>query len=56
MCVFEAGWLAILRIAGVGTDVAVAFTIGQRILTVPMVAIAALLSQAVYVARRYLAR
>jgi uncharacterized protein (TIRG00374 family) len=51
--IFEAGWIGILKLANVKTDYAMAFVVGQRVLTVITIGILALLSQAVFVARRY---
>ncbi|MDA2936967.1 flippase-like domain-containing protein [Acidobacteria bacterium AH-259-A15] len=52
--IFEAGWFAILRLGGVETEDAAAFVVGQRILTLVLIGILALLSQILYMLRRYL--
>lgn len=49
--IFEAGWFAILRVADVPTAAASSFVVGQRILTLVLIVIFALLSQALYTAR-----
>jgi uncharacterized protein (TIRG00374 family) len=51
--IFEAGWIGILKLANVETYNAMAFVVGQRVLTVITIGILALLSQAFFVARRY---
>jgi len=53
---FEAGWFAILRLGGVGMQDATTFVVGQRILTLMLIGILALLSQALYMFRHYLTR
>lgn len=50
--IFELGWLGILSFAGVGTEDTIAFVVGQRVLTVLLVAFLALLSHLVYHAMR----
>jgi uncharacterized membrane protein YbhN (UPF0104 family) len=54
--IFEAGWLAILILGGVSWDHAMIFVVGQRILTVILVGLLAVLSQFLYMGRVYCAR
>ncbi len=54
--IFEAGWLVILELDGVGIRDAATFVVGQRILTVGLVIVLALCSQLVYMVRRGLFR
>ena len=54
--IFEAGWLAILILGEVSRDHAMIFVVGQRILTVILVGLLAVLSQLLYMGRVYCAR
>lgn len=54
--IFEAGWFAILKLGGVATEYATTFVVGQRILTLILIGMLALLSQILYVLRRYFSR
>ena len=49
--IFEAGWLAILKIGGITTEQALIFVVGQRILTVIFIGILALISHILYILR-----
>jgi uncharacterized protein (TIRG00374 family) len=51
--IFELGWVGILSFAGVGTEETLAFVVGQRVLTVLLVAFLALLSHLVYHVMRF---
>lgn len=51
--IFEAGWFAILKFGGVATGSATMFVVGQRILTVVLSGLLALLSQVLYTLRRH---
>lgn len=46
--IFEAGWLAILKLGGIATEQALIFVVGQRILTVLFVMVLAFLAQIVH--------
>lgn len=50
--ILEAGWFAILVLGGVGAEHATTFVVGQRILTVVMIAFLVLISQVWYMLRR----
>ena len=54
--IFEAGWIGILSLGGVKMEHAMTFVVGQRILTIIMIAILAILSQIIYVSRRCLSQ
>ena len=49
--IFETGWFAILVFAGIASEVATTFVIGQRVLTTFLVVFLAVLSQIVYMFR-----
>lgn len=51
--IFEAGWFGILKFGNVSTENAMAFVVGQRILTIVLIGILALLSQIIFMVRRY---
>lgn len=50
--IFEAGWFAILVLGEVTAEHATAFIVGQRVLTMFLIAILVLISQVLYVLRR----
>lgn len=51
--IFEAGWIGILSLGGVGTGHAMTFVVGQRILTIILIGILATFSQILYMVRLY---
>lgn len=51
--IFEAGWFGILKFGNVSTEKAMAFVVGQRILTIVLIGILALLSQIIFMLKRY---
>ncbi len=51
--IFEAGWFAILSVAGVASEHVTAYVVGQRLLTLLLIILLALLSQGLYLLRHY---
>lgn len=46
--IFEAGWLGILKLSGITTSIAMDYVVGQRILTIVLISLLALISQMVF--------